>query len=309
MRNGIAVACTLAFIICATTSHARTIKEQSRVPVRASEGQRNLDVTQRVFASQTPLDTTYLGIWGFDSGVGTCDDQGWTSVDMTTQTGDFWHVDDFAGLGGGSFGRLISLEGTQSMWCGARPSTTDPLLCSYANLPGYGSNWNQAFCTVSCLSVVGNINFDYLISYDSEPGYDEVYIQFDNCDDQWVTKRQFSGWQEPIFHTDSLTSAEHSGSARARVLFRSDGAWCDEDGLWDTDGAVMIDSLTVSDASGTVLPTELLNRKPSVRMERLPETGRHATNLVSAITQRYFRASFLSRKINAAQTCRACGPS
>ena len=47
--------------------------------------------------------------------------QGWTTKDLTAQQGLFWHVDDFAGLGGG----LTPLEGAKSMWCGARPGGDD----------------------------------------------------------------------------------------------------------------------------------------------------------------------------------------
>jgi hypothetical protein len=57
-----------------------------------------------VSLSTTTNDTTVLGYWTFDTPPG--DPQGWTSVDRTAQTGVYFHVDDFAGLGGGDFGRL-----------------------------------------------------------------------------------------------------------------------------------------------------------------------------------------------------------
>ena len=66
-------------------------------------------------------DTTILGFWDFDAGPA-CDEQGWTQHDGTAQIMEFFHVDDFAGLNGGSFGRLVPLEGSKSLWCGARPS-------------------------------------------------------------------------------------------------------------------------------------------------------------------------------------------
>jgi hypothetical protein len=45
---------------------------------------------------------------------------------------------------------------------------------------------------------------------------------------------------------------------RLRFRFRSDGGWGDQDGLWDVDGPVIIDSLTVYDQNGAnvVLATE-----------------------------------------------------
>ena len=177
------------------------------------------------------------------------------SVDLTGQPADFTHIDDFAGLGGGSFGHLFPLEGNQSVWCGARPSGTDPVVCRYVALPGYGNNWDQAWCTASCLPASGTCQFDYLISYETEPGYDQVSIEFDHCDGNWQIARQFSGYRAKEFISD--TDATHSGSIRWRVRFDSDGAWSDQDGLWNTDGAFIIDSLTVVDASGTVLATEL----------------------------------------------------
>jgi len=47
--------------------------------------------------------------------------QGWTRIDNTEQKGWFFHVDDFAGLSGGSHGGLVPLEGAKSMWCGVKP--------------------------------------------------------------------------------------------------------------------------------------------------------------------------------------------
>ena len=72
--------------------------------------------------------TTWLATYTFDQGLN-CVTEGWTCVDITAQPGEFFHVDDFAGLGGGDFGRLVPLEGSQSMWCGARPDANDPHLC------------------------------------------------------------------------------------------------------------------------------------------------------------------------------------
>jgi hypothetical protein len=52
---------------------------------------------------------------------------------------------------------------------------------------------------------------------------------------------------------DMIADSLHSGSVRIRFHFTSDGAWSDEDGLWDTDGAIMVDSLTLTDDTGVLL--------------------------------------------------------
>ena len=204
-------------------------------------------------------DTTWLGEWNFEGGGAGCDPQGWVSADVTAQTGDYFHVDDFAGLGGGATGRLVPIEGAQSMWCGARPASTVPL-CGYATLPGYGNSWNQAFCTANCLPVDSVVTIDYLASWDSEPGYDATTVEIDACDDQWTKLYGGTGVLDgtfgPVFRSNVVQANEHNGSLRVRFRFVSDSAWSDQDGLWSTDGAFLIDSLSISDKNGFVLAVE-----------------------------------------------------
>jgi len=199
-----------------------------------------------------------LGSWTFDLPGGGRDPQGWTPVDQTAQEGVYFHVDDFDGLGGGTFGRLVPLQGSQSMWCGARPSSTDPWLCTYSKLPGYGNDWDQGFRTVYCLPVSGDVVVDYLLAWDSEGGYDATFLRYDLCDGNWIDLEgvAFDDVGSGFF-SSVLPESLHTGSMRLAFWFTSDGAWSDEDGLHNTDGAVILDSLTVRDAGGVVLPTEL----------------------------------------------------
>jgi hypothetical protein len=206
--------------------------------------------------------TTWLGWWTFDLGP-SCVSEGWTSHDLTAQTGDYWHVTDFASApdncGPGTYGGLVPLEGSQSMWCGACPDPGNVILCGYAMLPGYGNNWNQALCTKNCLTVTSDVTIDFLAAWDSEPGYDATALEVDKCDDVWMHVAGGIGvWDgegggiQSVDVSDSL----HVGSMRARFRFQSDRGWSDEDGTWNTDGAFIIDSLTVTDQSGVVLATE-----------------------------------------------------
>ena len=252
---------------------ARAPRQKELPAIRISTGSPvSLDVPPdfRRLSASAVAGTTVLGAWDFDA-MGTCSVQGWTSVDLTAPEGEFWHVDDFAGLGGGSFGRLYALEGSKSLWLGARPNMTDPILCGYAALPGYGNSWSQSFCTKECLNVSGDIVFDYLVTWDSEPGYDGGNIEWDNCDNNWILWPEpgtsgcyycgaggvhFDGWGEDSLITIVFPDSLHNGQARIRFNFFSDGAWSDEDGLWDTDGALIFDSLVVRDAAGELLAYE-----------------------------------------------------
>jgi len=202
--------------------------------------------------------TTWLAFYSFDTGPH-CVTEGWTSVDLTEQVGDFFHVDDFAGLGGGNSGLLVPLEGAQSMWCGARPDASDLLLCGYSVLPGYGNNWNQGLCTANCLAVTGGVTIDFSAAWDGEPNYDATTLEFDRCDDNWFGVYGGIGvWDGMGVDTFSIGVSDtlHSGSIRFSFHFESDGAWSDQDGIWDTDGAFILDELSVSDATGIVVPFE-----------------------------------------------------
>ena len=251
------VVCVLAAVLTTAISTGVSSRETSRrirVPVQTPGRTTSRDTSLPArYARSAPTETTILALFDFD-GLASCNEQGWTSVDLTTQE-NYFHVDDFIGLGGGTFGRLIPLEGAQSMWCGARPAPLDIELCQYAALPGYGSGWSQSLTTAVCVPVVGDVRLSYIIGWDTEPAEDISNVQFDTCDGRWNEVRRYDGiglLRETVVIPDSL----HNGQIRVRFLFQSDGAWSDQDGLWDTDGAIIVDSITVEDATGMVLATE-----------------------------------------------------
>ena len=202
--------------------------------------------------------TTFLAFYTFDAGPN-CVTEGFATADVTAQTGDWFHVDDFAGLGGGVTGLLAPLQGAQSLWCGVREDLNSLILCGYQTVPGYGNNWNQAFCTANCLTVTTGVNVNFSIFWDSEGDYDATTLQADLCDDVWVDLYGGTGtWDGTGTDTMSIAVADtfHTGSLRVRFNFTSDGAWSDQDGLWNTDGGVVLDELSITDVGGDVLPVE-----------------------------------------------------
>jgi hypothetical protein len=169
--------------------------------------------------------------------------QGWTKSDETAQKGTFFHVDDFAGLGGGSYGGLIPLEGSKSMWCGARPSTTDPYLCSWYDAPGYGNGWNQMLRT-NGFNFVGSITLSFKMYYDSEPDYDFTRVEYDAGGGNWQMVAEYTGTGDTVAsYFLALTQAR----TKLRFHFTADGAWSDQDGLYNTDGGCIVDSIRVVD--------------------------------------------------------------
>ena len=173
--------------------------------------------------------------------------QGWTSRDMHAQIDTFFHVDDFSGLGGGDFGYYAALEGAKSMWCGSRTGGGS-YLCGWDSAPGYGNNWDQLL-TSDSISFSGTLELGFKgLVHCENPPYDKLTVEYED-EGSWVILATYGGYQEldTSFQVDSATVG---GSTRFRFHFVSDGAWSDEDGLYNTDGAAIIDSITVKD-SGT----------------------------------------------------------
>ena len=185
----------------------------------------------------------------FSFGVGAPDAQGWVSVDMTAQEDIYFHVADGSELDGGQSGALLPLEGGKSAWCGASPAAGPPL-CAYATLPGYGNSWVQSLESKE-FSGCDSLRLYYLIQWDSEPGYDFTRVQWREVGStDWIDFPSVNGGAGDYDGTGSLSECVAIGDPggtglQLRFNFTSDGAWSDEDGLWPTDGAALVDSITV----------------------------------------------------------------
>jgi hypothetical protein len=183
--------------------------------------------------------------------------QGWRPIDNTEQLERFFHVDDFGRLDGGSKNGLTPIQGTRSMWCGDRP-LSDPNhigpadnLCHWVADPGYGDQWNQILSTHP-IQVHGPLEFEYALKYDTEPDNDFVYIEYDTGFGRWTPLAFYSG--EAL---DQIVERSHRMFlsccwTKLRIRFKSDHTWSDEDGLYDSDGAVIVDELRLSDDRGEI---------------------------------------------------------
>jgi hypothetical protein len=254
MRRALAgVSVLLFFTISAMAQESIEREPRFEQARHSSEYLELVDPGLRGLYEEAAVDTYCLVWYTFE----TRNWQGWTRYDLTNQgTARFWHVDDFAGLNGGTNGGLVPLEGTKSFWCGARPNPADPYLCLWQNAPGYGNRWNQTLITRYCCCLTypalprfGPITFAYKIAYDVEMDHDFVVVEYDaHCED----------WRELASYTgQGSTTAVHYipgnfNSTKLRFRFTSDDAGSDEDGLVDTDGACIVDSLCVSDSVGIV---------------------------------------------------------
>ncbi|MCD6380508.1 hypothetical protein J7M07_08720, partial [bacterium] len=220
---------------------ARDIKKSGRTVIKTS-GKTNFLRDNRTpgFYKASVVDTYNVIRYNFEVNNW----QGWTKVDNTAQVDTFFHVDDFSGLEEGGHGLLVPIEGSQSMWCGARPGN-DCYMCLWSTAPGYGNSWDQQLVSEEII-FEETLYLDFHAVFDCEgAGYDELYIEYKNNND-WVNLATYGGVGD-VIDSYSVDSATVGGSTRFRFHFTSDGAWSDQDGLYDTDGAVIIDSITVHD--------------------------------------------------------------
>jgi len=182
----------------------------------------------------------------FEDASGTPDWQGWDytnrpegrpGVDRTYNAEHYWSVTDLAGL---------VIGGTQSLWVG--DFFGDPAE------PGYGNSWNTSVVfeyEVPDPGVANTVNWEFDVAYDSEPGYDFLFVEYEQAG-VWVPAlASYNG-----VGTDYFTAAieyqpgQYTGplgnAIKLRLRFASDGAWSDEDGLNPTvAGAAQIDNIYV----------------------------------------------------------------
>jgi hypothetical protein len=224
---------------------ARDVNKEGKTPFRDwTEGEFPQLVDPGAHSYMTAQVDTYCIVWyDFEA----MDWQGFTQVDNTAQIDTFTHVDDFAGLGGGDYGGLVAIEGAQSMWCGTRPGTSQ-YLCGWIYPPGYGNGWNQMLVS-DPFSFTGLLTFSYHGYFDSEDGWDFTYVEYDAGEGNWQNLATYDGVNDTIAIHELLLPLVQT---KIRFHFTADGAWSDEDGLFNTDGAFVVDSLTISDVTGTV---------------------------------------------------------
>ncbi len=211
--------------------------------------------------SRAARDTVYL-LGGPDRWDGRFEDpdgqpnwHGWTSEDWTVNSDEFWHVSPFQ-----------AVSGQYSMWCG-----TD-----FDGDPGYGNSWDQRLVFTHRIDdpgVATGVRLQFTLQNDSEPGYDYTYVEW-NAGGTWILLSQTDGVRtvtvdEVVIYEPGQYVGEAGEEIQLRIRFNSDGAWSDEDGLWNTNGACQVDDVTVT-MDGMVVDHEDFEDQVSDRWHHVP---------------------------------------
>ena len=186
----------------------------------------------------------------------------WTSEDWTKQP-IYWRVDTFNAANLGGHG-----AGNRAAWIGL-PAGVEAT-AGWTDAPGYGNNWANALIfesPVSDPSIGQTVDLDFVFNIDTELSYDFLYVEYD-LGGMWIKVADFDGTNKdgvtgdfaapglryselgaaPIVYTGDDYSTD--GTIRLRLAFYSDGAYSDEDGLFDGDGGAQVDDLVVTTSEG-----------------------------------------------------------
>ena len=155
---------------------------------------------------------------------------GWTTADLTATATAHFHIDTY-----------LAYEGTYSWWCGTFDYDSDG---------GYGNSWDDRliFPVVDWTGYTYPI-LTYAFRHDSEVGYDYTYVQAESLGAFVNLNRGYDGFQP---WTDigiyGFVLEDYDNPFVGRFRFLSDGAWSDEDGLYQSDGgAFHCDNVQVFD--------------------------------------------------------------
>lgn len=238
MRRNRQIAVVLVISLLATASLAAPCSEPTPVPAGATRlisaeplQRARVDTVYLLGDPQNP-DQSPQHNGTFQDAAGNPDWAGWTTWDgWAPDPEPFWQVSEFQ-----------AVAGQFSMWCGRE----------FDGDPGYGNDWNTALQfthTVDDPSLPVTVQWTAQLRVDSEPGYDYVRLEWFNAG-VWQQLQVFDGNRilavsETVTYEPQTYGGDDGDQVQLRVRFSSDGAWSDEDGLWQTDGACQYDDVRV----------------------------------------------------------------
>jgi len=208
------------------------------------------DITQHgglIGMSRSTVDTVYI-IGGPDRWDGRFEDpdgqpnwHGWTHHDPTYDPIFYWQVTGHQ-----------PLAGPTSMWCGTL----------FDDGPGYGNNWDQWLeftHSAANPSAVSNVHWTGILRTDIELVYDALHLEV-NRGGQWESLVSYDGRsEETIDEIFMIAPGDYTGETHdeinLRIRFISDGAFSDEDGLFQSEGAAWVDELAIT-VNGTQVSYE-----------------------------------------------------
>jgi len=209
-------------------------------------------------AAALAQDTTYVyggpgSLEGkFETAAGEPDRQGWIGVDLTLPAGSRWHIDTYncANLD-------IGQPDNHAWWCG------DDIPSCGGDDPegGYGNGYVEYldyYAEISDDQVSTTITVTAVLNYDNEPGYDYLYLEYEDATDMQIAA-SFNGQadsvvvnQPLIFNPSDYVLHPDTGNPSCHIRWygRSDAAFSDQDCDFPSAGLAQIDNIEISGDNG-----------------------------------------------------------
>ncbi|MFH1845055.1 MAG: hypothetical protein ABIF77_17850 [bacterium] len=189
---------------------------------------------------------SYAGDFQDNFGIENWD--GWRCIDYSQWADSTWHIDTY-----------MAVNGSYSYWCGE-----DYPSCGGGDPDGgYGNSYVEYldyWAEVGNPSVATNLTLTATINYDCEPGYDYLYLQYeDSYGMTSIATFNGIGSAVPVSETIQFTPADYvhhpdtgDPSCHLRWYATSDGAWSDEDCDYPSAGLAQVDDILVCGDNGVV---------------------------------------------------------
>ncbi len=205
------------------------------------------------------------GTWDFEGDGGTGDFQGWTSIDLTQNLDTYFYRVSDADFVDDPVNPMMTGAGDWMLWCGIHED--DAAALDYIAGMGYGDSFCQSAFSpmyavtdqINCTMTVGfnyfndtevdwDYTFLYVVCYDGamEP-IEGGEIEIDRL------TGDLGSPDTPLVYAGAAVGGYPSGTAYSQfeIRFVADGAWSDEDGLYDCIyGPFAGDAITVAQSHG-----------------------------------------------------------
>jgi subtilisin family serine protease len=158
----------------------------------------------------------------------------------------YWHISTYNAYSGSSW------------WCGvsSSPSAWTDIYGGSSTPPGYGNGWKEYLQHAFDLtSATGTLTFSYRCRYHLQSSYDYAYVEVSsNGGGSWTQLKSYTGSSklgQQWWKADSIDLSAYKGNdVLIRFRVASDRQYSDEDGGFNSDGALFVDEIRLTAGSG-----------------------------------------------------------
>jgi subtilisin family serine protease len=158
----------------------------------------------------------------------------------------YWHISTYNAYSGSSW------------WCGvsSSPSVWTDIYGGSSTPPWYGNGWKEYLQHAFDLtSATGTVTFSYRYRYHLQSSYDYAYVEVSSDGGgSWTQLKSYTGSSklgQQWWKADSIDLSAYKGNdVLIRFRVASDRQYSDEDGGFNSDGALFVDEIRLTAGSG-----------------------------------------------------------